>query len=97
MKLNGGGLRFDGTRVEFGDDPQIDRGRPQKPWCRKNLEMEDCTIEFIKSLVLGKTISSAGHFGDYIEFGVDERFNLGLYQDGFHLFSTENPIDEHRL
>jgi hypothetical protein len=98
LKLsNGGGLRFDGARVEFGDDPKITRGRRQKALCRKNLEMEDCTIHFIKSLIVGKTISSACDFGDYMEFGVDERFNLGLHKQGFHLFSTENPIDEHHL
>lgn len=98
IKLTGGvGLRFDGVRVEFGNDPQIDRGGPQNQRCRKNLEMEPCTLDFIKSLVKGKSITSAGHLGDYIEFGLDERFNLGLHQDGFHLFCTENPIDEHRL
>jgi len=45
IRLDGGrDLRFDGTRIEFGADPQLARGPMVEPWCRKNLEMEDCTL-----------------------------------------------------
>jgi hypothetical protein len=67
------------------------------PRCGKNLEMEHCTLDLIKSVVVGKSISSAGDFGAYLEVGLDQRFNLGLHSDGFHLVSTEMPMDEHRL
>jgi hypothetical protein len=40
---------------------------------------------------------SAGDFGNYLEVGLDQRFNLGLHEAGFHLFSTESPIEDHRL
>jgi len=54
--------------------------------CWKNFEKESCTLDFIKSLVVGKKVSSAGDFGSYIEFGVDQKFNLGLHQKSFHIY-----------
>jgi hypothetical protein len=98
MKLSGGvGLRFSGVRVDFGKGPQITHGSPETPQCRKNIDMEPCNLDFIKAVAVGKLITSAGDFGNYVEVGLDQRFNLGLYQVGFHLFSTENPMEEHRL
>lgn len=98
MKLSGDMfIRFDGNRVEVGPDPSRGQGAVTTPQCRKNIDREQCTINAIKAIALGKAISSAGDFGTYIEFGLDKRFNLGLHLDGFHLTSTENPIDEHRL
>jgi hypothetical protein len=46
---------------------------------------------------VGKQITSAGDFGSYLEVGLDQRINLGLHEDTFHLISTENPIEDHRL
>jgi len=91
-------LRFTQTRVQFGPEPQEEGGAIHPAlWCRKNIEMEPCTLDFIRSIVLGKQITSAGDFGNYLEVGLDGRFNLGLHRDGFHLVSTENPIHDHRL
>ncbi len=96
--LSGGTLvRFSGLRVEFGQDSSLSRGNAVAAACRKNLNMEPCTLEFVKSTVLGKLISSAGDFGDYLEVGVDNRFNLGIHRNGFHLISTEIPMEQHRL
>jgi hypothetical protein len=61
--------------------------------CRKNIEMEHCTIDFIKSIAAGKSITSAGDFGNYLEVGLDQRINLGLHQVGFHVISTQNPTE----
>jgi hypothetical protein len=98
MKLSGGtNLRFSGVRVDFGKDPQIAQGSPATPQCRKNIDMEPCTLDFIKAIGVGKSITSAGDFGHYVEVGLDHRFNLGLHQIGFHLISTENPMEGHRL
>ncbi len=98
MKLSGGtGLRFSGVRVDFGKDPQIALGFLATPQCRKNIDMEPCTLDFMKSIAVGKSITSAGDFGNYVEVGLDQRFNLGLHQVGFHLISTENPMEEHCL
>lgn len=59
--------------------------------------MEPCTLELVKVTVIGKSISSAGDFGGYLEVGVDNRFNLGIHPNGFHLISTEIPMDQHRI
>jgi hypothetical protein len=97
MKLSGGlVVRFTTGEVRFGEmaiPPQLSR----IPDCRKNIELEPCTLDFIKSIVIGKYITSAGDFGGYLEVGLDRQFNLGLHEGGFHLISTESPIEDHRL
>lgn len=98
MTLSGGvGLRFNQARVDCGSGRDITKGTLMIPQCRKNIEMETCTLDFIKSIVVGRSITSAGDFGNYLEVGLDHSFNLGLHQTGFHLISTENPIEQHRL
>jgi len=98
MKLSGGAcLRFSGIRVDFGKDSQIAQGPLAMPQCRKNIDMEPCTLDLIRSITVGKSITSAGDFGNYFELGLDQRFNLGLHQVGFHLISTGNPMEEYRL
>jgi hypothetical protein len=98
MRLSGAtSLRFSGNRVECGRDSQLREGAPTAPDCRKNIELEPCTLDFVKSIAVGRSISSAADFGGYVEVGLDEVLNLGLHQNGFHVFSTENPIEEHRL
>jgi len=98
MHLSGDfALRFAGNRVDFGPDLTTLQGQTAEATCRKNIEMDSCTLDFIRSIAVGKAISSAGDFGEYLEFGLDQRFNLGLHPSGFHLFSTETPIDQHRL
>ncbi len=92
MSLSGGVvLRFMETGVDFGPEAGTTNGSSVMPQCRKNIDMQPCTLDFIKSIVIGKAITSAGDFGNYIEVGVDQRFNLGLHKVGFHLISTENP------
>jgi hypothetical protein len=98
MRLSGGViLRFSEAGVDFGPDAGIKQESLVMPQCRKNIDMDPCTLDFIKSIVVGKSITSAGDFGNYVEVGLDQRFNLGLHKVGFHLISTENPIEEHRL
>jgi hypothetical protein len=98
LKLSGAvSVRFNGVRVEFGRDPALTQGPEATPRCVKNLEMDPCTLEFLRSVVVGKTISSAGDFGAYLEVGIEQRFNLGLHPAGFHIISTEVPVDEHRV
>ena len=94
MNLSGGVvLRFSEARVDFGHDLGIAEGTLVMPQCRKNIDMKPCTLEFIKSIVIGKSITSAGDFGNYVEVGLNKRFNLGLWMSGFHIVSTETPID----
>lgn len=90
-------VRFGPAGVAFGPDGSLVSGATSVGDCRKNFEMEPCSIELVKSATRGGTITSAADFGAYLEFGIDARFNLGLHATGFHIFSTENPIEDHRL
>lgn len=91
-------VRFDEAHVRFGRKTQLQMPEPLlTTLCWKNIEMEPCTLDLIKSIVVGKQITSSGDFGHCLEFGMDQRFNLGLHQAGFHLISTETPIKTHRL
>jgi hypothetical protein len=91
-------LQFSPAHVQFGHDPQMQQPAPQlTPVCRKNIEMESCALDFVRSIAVGKQITSAGDFGSYLEVGLDQRFNLGFHEDTFHLISTESPIEHHRL
>jgi hypothetical protein len=98
LMLSGGVvLRFSEASVCFGNASKIGQEKPVAPQCQKNIDLESCTLDYIKSIVVGKSITSAGDFGNYIEFGIDQRFNLGLHRAGFHIISTENPLETHRL
>jgi hypothetical protein len=89
-------LQFSPAHVKFGHDPLIRQFTGHlTPQCRKNINMEPCTFDFVRSIALGKNITSAGDFGSYLEVGLDQRFNLGFHETGFHLISTENPIGNH--
>jgi hypothetical protein len=90
-------LRFAGNRVDYGQVEELEGGVKVEAVCCKNIEPESCTLEFIRSIAVGKRITSAGDFGMYIEYGLDQRYNLGLHSNGFHIFSTENPIEDHKL
>ena len=46
---------------------------------------------------MGRTIVSAGDFGDHFEFGLDNEINLGFYPGAIHVVCTKNPIEEHVL
>jgi hypothetical protein len=89
--------RFTGSSIEFGSGIQQTGDDLAAPVCLKNLEGAPCTLDFLKAATVGLPITSAADFGDYIEFGLDGRFNLGMFHDGFHLVSTETPVKDHRL
>lgn len=88
---DGWGLRFSGARVEFGQGIKPSAAPLPSPSCRKNLDGEPCELEFIRSIARGKRLTSAADFGSYIEFGLDQRFNLGLHVGGVHIISTDSP------
>jgi hypothetical protein len=89
--------RFAGSTVEFGSGLTATGRASSASVCVKNLDNEQCTLDFIKTTVAGLPVTSAADFGDHIELGLDQRFNLGMHREGFHLLSTENPLEEHQL
>jgi hypothetical protein len=91
-------LQFSRTHIQFGEDPHLEKCVPDAMVsCRKNIEMESCALDFVRSIAIGKSITSACDFGSCLEVGLDQRFNLGLNERGFHLFSTENPVEKNLL
>lgn len=98
LQLSGRVLcRFTGSNIEFGLGIRPDSPLLSAPDCVKNIEREPCTLDFIKSMTRNLPITSAADFGDYVEFGLDRRFNLGMHIGGFHLVSTENPLSVHSI
>jgi hypothetical protein len=100
ITLSGGVvLRFTPAQVQFGDEPGTERETmlSSESRCWKNIDMEPCSLAFINAIAAGKAISSAGDFRKYLEVGLEKRFNLGVHEFGFHLVSTENPMEKHRL
>jgi len=90
-------IRFSGNRVDYGQAECLEEGAKVEPSCFKNIEMEPCKFEFIKSIIIGKRISSAGDFGTYLEYGLDQHYNFGLHINGFHVVSTKNPVEANKL
>ncbi len=98
LQLSGGvSCCFTGSNVEFGSGITPGGNPLPAPACLKNFEGESCTLDFVKSVVTSLPVTSAADFGDYIEFGLDRRFNLGILIGGFHIVSTENPVSAHSL
>jgi hypothetical protein len=98
LKLSGGLIvKYAEDRIDYGQSGELEKGEKVEPLCWKNLEFEVCSLDFIKKIVIGKKVTSAGDFREYLEFGLDGIFNLGIHADGFHIFSTESPIEDHKL
>jgi hypothetical protein len=100
------GLQFDdeslflleGSRILFGSMPSFSIIKPVEPICYKNISMRICDYAFVNQLVINRTISSAGDFGNYFEFGIDSIMNIGFYPSNqIHIVSTVNPITENDL
>jgi hypothetical protein len=86
-------LQFGHAHVRCGQYPRMQQPTlKMASQCRKNINMEPCTLDFVISIAVGKQITSAGDFGSYLEIGLDQRFNLGLHEAGFHLISMEYSI-----
>ena len=87
MRLSGGvAVRFDGSRVEFGRGLRASQVRSTAE-CRKNIETERCALDFIRSIAIGKSITSAADLAYYYEVGLDRRLHMGLHAGGFFTYS----------
>ncbi len=79
LRLSGGdtleysyeGVRFGVNGVEYTENLDV-------PVCTKGIDHEEISFKEAKNLILGKSITSAGDFQTYIEFGVNKEFNLAL-------------------
>jgi hypothetical protein len=89
---------LEGKRILFGNMPSFSILKPVEPDCYKNISMQKCDLDFVNKLILNKTISSAGDFGTYFEFGIESVMNIGFHPNNkIHIVSIVNPITENDL
>jgi hypothetical protein len=96
-KLSGNAMLQFRSHVLFGHSQILDAPPRPSPQCYKNIGFEPCALDFVKSIVVGKPITSAGDFGHYIEIFLDDSFNLGFHDTYFHIIWAETPVEDHRL
>lgn len=65
--------------------------------CEKNLSGEPCSFEFLKSLDVGQSVTSAGDWGDRFEFGLTDDLLLAIEPTRLQIYRTRNPLDENLL
>ncbi|HEY5122841.1 MAG TPA: hypothetical protein VIK14_03820 [Ignavibacteria bacterium] len=85
-------------KVMFGSDFKKIIGLKTDPVCKKNISLNNCTFDFLKSIVLNNKIKSAADFGTHFEFGLHNNINFGFIPpNGLHIIRTINPISENEL
>lgn len=94
-----GGLTFHmiGGQIRFGADDRVTEGSSIAPRCEKNFHGEPCTFNFIKSLVIGQAVTSAGDWGVRFEFGLTDDLMLAIEPGRLQVYRTRNPVDENLL
>jgi hypothetical protein len=94
-----GGLTFRmiGNQVQFGvHDGKIDGSRVDII-CHKNFSGESCSMDFVKNLVIGQRVISAGDWGTRFEFGLSDDLMLAIEPGRIQIYRTRNPVDENLL
>jgi len=71
-------LKYSNNVIQFGKIECEIYENVDTPTCTKNIENEAISFEKIKELVIGKKITSAADFQNYIELGINGKLNLGL-------------------
>ena len=72
-------------------------GAPVEPMCFKNLSKEPCSFDFVKNMVLGKVLKTAGDFGNHFEFGLSDDLLLGFHSHTLYVVLARNPPEENLL
>ena len=86
-----------GTRIQFGPSPANLPGEDILLRCEKNFVGEPCSIEFLKTMAIGKQVTSAGDWGNRFEFGLSDDLMLAIEPDRLQIYRTRNPIDQNSL
>ncbi|MBZ5506298.1 MAG: DUF2034 domain-containing protein [Acidobacteriia bacterium] len=90
-------FRMIGRQIEFGPNDGWAEGTAVMLPCEKNLQGETCSFDFIKKLVLGQKVTSAGDWGDRFEFGLTEDLMLAVQPNKLQIYRTRNPPKENLL
>jgi hypothetical protein len=87
---------IDGTILVGCDDGKVD-GQNISLTCEKNFMGEPCSMDFLKNLVMGQRVTSAGDWGDRFEFGLTEDLILAVEPQRLQVYRTRNPVEENLL
>lgn len=90
-------FRVLGSQIRFGRDDGKVTGKSTKLQCEKNFIAEPCSFEFLKNLVVGQKVTSAGDWGDRFEFGLTDDLMLAIEQQRLQIYRTRNPMEANLL
>ena len=65
--------------------------------CEKNFAGEACSLDFLKQLVIGQSVTSAGDWGERFEFGLSDDLMLAIEPQRLQIYRARNPVDKHLL
>jgi hypothetical protein len=86
-----------GTQIRFGRRDAAIGGQPVAINCEKNFLGQPCSIEFLKGIVLGQKMTSAGDWGDRLEFGLTDDLMLAIEPARLQVYRTRNPPEQNLL
>jgi hypothetical protein len=90
-------FRVSGAEIVFGPDDKGCEGPAIAITCEKNLFGEPCSFEFIRNLVVGQSVVSAGDWGHRFEFGLTDDLLLAIEPARLQIIRAKNPIDDNLL
>jgi hypothetical protein len=90
-------FRMIGKQIQFGANDGRIEGHRVGITCEKNFQGEPCSLDFIKKLVVGQRVTSAGDWGLRFEFGLSDDLMLAIEPDRIQVYRTRNPIDQNLL
>lgn len=90
-------FRMIGNQIQFGPNDGKIEGHSVVVRCEKNSRGEPCSFEFIKKLVVGQRVISAGDWGVRFEFGLSDDLMLAIEPDRIQVYRTRNPVHHNWL
>ncbi len=90
-------LKVEGEQILFGPDDKNCGGQAVAITCEKNVVGEPCSFEFIRNLVVGQAVTSAGDWGHRFEFGLTDDLLLAIEPKRLQIYRTRNPLSANLL
>jgi hypothetical protein len=90
-------FRMIGNQIQFGPDDRKVEGHSVPVTCEKNFGGEPCSLDFIRKLVIGQRVTSAGDWGVRFEFGLSDDLMLAIEPHRLQVYRTRNPPDQNLL
>jgi hypothetical protein len=90
-------FRVHGAEILFGPDDKSYGGQAVGITCEKNVFAEPCSFEFLRNLVVGQAVTSAGDWGNRFEFGLTEDLLLAIEPEKLQIYRTRNPLKANLL